>query len=290
MREKYIKTMLQLAEQAGRISIRRMADCRPQLKPDQSVLTQADTQVSQLVKKGLSGFLNSRDHLLIDEEDGQNAENFDQKKWEKTPYIWIIDPIDGTRAYSNQMPLYGISIGLLKDLRPWLGVIYLPGLKELFYCDGERGFFVKNAFDQNQKRQGIKPVDQKITPQSLFLVSDSLFQLYNWDFDFCQVTLPSCAVIDLCWPAIGRGCGCFFNAHLWDFAGAWPIFRAANLELRSLSKGEVLKEVHTDLFKGTAAQRWRMKEPYLLSSERNYSLIKKHLSFRQRQPPFSTVK
>ena len=63
-----------------------------------------------------------------------------------------MDPIDGTRLYANRMPTFGISLGLLKDLKPWLGVVYFPVLKELFYCDGKEAYFVQNAFSPNQRR------------------------------------------------------------------------------------------------------------------------------------------
>lgn len=270
--------MFRMAYESGKITSGCMDKSRPQLKPDQTVLTVADTKVSALIKKELTRYLKSGDHLLIDEEDPDSPRYFNQSLWESTPYIWAVDPIDGTRAFANQMPLYGISIGLLRERKPWLGLVYFPGFQELFYCDGTKGYFVTHAFSRNEKKRLIKPVDQQISQQSLFLGSDSLFQLYDWDFNFCQVLLPSCAVIALCWPAIGRGCGCFFNAHLWDFAGAWPIFRCAGLELRSIKTGKEATRLDTDLFKGQGAGLWRMKEPHILSSRRNHVLIRKSLS------------
>ena len=85
---------------------------------------------------------------------------------------------------------------------------------------------------------------------------------------------PSCAVIDLCWPAIGRGCGCFLKASLWDFAGSWPIVRAAGLDLRSVVDGEKIDRIHVDLFLGEGLQTWKLAQFYILSSEKNYPIIK----------------
>ncbi|NIF87293.1 inositol monophosphatase family protein [Burkholderia sp. Cy-637] len=43
---------------------------------------------------------------------------------------WIIDPLDGTRAFATGSPLWGTLIGVLRDGRPWLGAIELPALDQ----------------------------------------------------------------------------------------------------------------------------------------------------------------
>lgn len=278
MNEQFIKKILFMVSESGKTALRLMADSQPRLKPDQSVLTRADTAISEFMKQELKELLETGDHILIDEEDNQNARYFDQARINTAPYIWVIDPIDATRVFANQLPLFGISVGLLKEGRPWLGAVYLPALGELFYCDGENSYFVSKAFTAAARKTVITPVDQEITRQSLFLGTDSLIKDFGWDYSCCQVLLPACAVIALCWPTVGRGCGCFFNAHLWDFAGSWPIWRCAGLELRTVSSGRSLEALDTALFKGTAPQPWRICEPHILSSERNYPLIKNCLT------------
>jgi myo-inositol-1(or 4)-monophosphatase len=46
--------------------------------------------------------------------------------------IWVIDPLDGTVNYVNGIPYYCVSIGLVTDTGPALGVIYDPARDELF--------------------------------------------------------------------------------------------------------------------------------------------------------------
>ena len=48
-----------------------------------------------------------------------------------SPYRWEIDPIDGTMSFRNGMPEFGISIGVLKDNQPLIGVIALPAYGQL---------------------------------------------------------------------------------------------------------------------------------------------------------------
>jgi fructose-1,6-bisphosphatase/inositol monophosphatase family enzyme len=210
---------------------------------------------------------------LIDEEDKQSSRHFGQKQLEAAQYLWTLDPIDGTRAFSNRIPLFGISIGLLRELRPWLGAVYFPVLGELFYCDGESAYFVQNAFTAGEKRVRILPVDQEITRQSVFFGNDALFKKYDWNFDLCQLMLPACAVIDFCWPSIGRGAGCLFDSYIWDFGGSWPIARAAGLDIRSIKTGQTIERLEPGLFHGHGALTWRLKENCLLSSQRNFAVI-----------------
>lgn len=273
MHNNFLERMLDLAVDGGRLSLRIMKNSRPTLKPDNSVLTEADTAISGLARRSLHDLLKTHDHALIDEEDKDSGRYFDQAALEKIPYLWVIDPIDGTRGFSNRMPLYGVSIGLLKDLKPWLGVVYFPALDELFYCDGRKSYFAVGAASGKLKKTVIVPVDQRITPQSVFFGSDAFFKEFTWDFSLCQIMLPSCAVIDLCWPAVGRGCGSFFNANIWDFAGSWPIFRSAGLDLRSRTEGRVLERVGVEFFEGQGSRTWRLREHYILSSRRNFDVI-----------------
>jgi len=53
------------------------------------------------------------------------------------PYTWVIDPIDGTRAFISGMPLFGTLIGLLEHGQPLLGILEVPALGERW--EGVRG-------------------------------------------------------------------------------------------------------------------------------------------------------
>jgi myo-inositol-1(or 4)-monophosphatase len=281
MTNQFLDHMIQIVLDGGRMSLKTMQNSQPTLKPDNSVLTKADIAISKMVRKSLSVYLKTPEHILIDEEDKTNNRYFDQEVLRKTSYIWVVDPIDGTRSFANRMPFYGVSLGLLKDLKPWLGVIYFPALDELFYSNGQKSFFVKGATTAKPKKVVIKAVDQKINAQSVFFGNDGFFKTLNWDFSLCQMMIPSCAVLDLCFPAVGRGAGSFFNAHIWDFAGAWPIFQSAGLQLRNFSTGKTLDRLEIDVFQGQGDKTWRLKDFYILSSKRNFPIIRKAISKRR---------
>ncbi|QOV24461.1 inositol monophosphatase family protein [Anabaenopsis elenkinii] len=64
-------------------------------------------------------------HSILAEESGKLGNQDNQ-------YLWAIDPLDGTTNYAHQYPAFAVSIGLLVDGVPQVGVIYNPFHDELF--------------------------------------------------------------------------------------------------------------------------------------------------------------
>jgi histidinol phosphatase-like enzyme (inositol monophosphatase family) len=68
------------------------------------------------------------DHGIIGEEYGTDRP--------EAEYVWVLDPIDGTRAFMSGMPTWGVLIGLLRHGEPVAGMIDQPYLRERFWGDG----------------------------------------------------------------------------------------------------------------------------------------------------------
>jgi histidinol-phosphatase len=69
------------------------------------------------------------DHGVIGEEFGDDRPN--------APYVWVLDPIDGTKSFIAGMPAWGTLIGLLKDGAPVYGMMHQPFIGESFFGDGQ---------------------------------------------------------------------------------------------------------------------------------------------------------
>ena len=93
--------------------------------------TIADVKIGELFSKKLPELLPNS--IVINEEDF-NQEIFEKMK--TTQYIWVVDPIDGTKAfrtpYNNE---YCVGIGLLDNLKPVLSLVYLLE----YEFNGEKG-------------------------------------------------------------------------------------------------------------------------------------------------------
>ncbi len=266
-----VERMKAMARCAGKIALDYFGRATPTFKADNSVVTQADTAISRLMREALDDLLRTGEHILIEEEDvSSHNRYFDQKALEAIPYVWTVDPIDGTRPYVNGLPTFGVAIGVLKGLCPWIGVVYLPALQQLFYADAHNAYFVQDPFSAGAIQQPIEPFDQAISTSSIFFGNENFLRRYAWQNAPCHIMVNACAAVDMCWPSIRRGCGCYMDGYLWDFVGAWPIVRAAGLELREVAGGTVLDRIHTDIFDGNGLRTWRLRQDYILSSAHHF--------------------
>lgn len=93
-------------------------------KEHSSPVTEADIALDTFLKGHLSGLL--PEAAWLSEETADNPARLDRR------CVWIVDPIDGTRAFAGGHPDWAISIGLTIDGRPVLGVIYAPILDRLY--------------------------------------------------------------------------------------------------------------------------------------------------------------
>ncbi|AKF08547.1 inositol monophosphatase family protein [Sandaracinus amylolyticus] len=98
---------------------------RVERKPDRSPVTEAD----RAVEERLSGFLRRRypDTAFLGEETGESGP-------ETAGMRWVLDPIDGTRAFVRGTETWSVLLGLLADGHPVLGIAYMPAAEDLFWA------------------------------------------------------------------------------------------------------------------------------------------------------------
>lgn len=95
-------------------------------KSDASPVTAADRGAEELLRGLIAEKFPS--HGIIGEEFG--SENADAE------FVWVLDPIDGTKAFITGVPLWGTLIALLHQGQPVLGCIHQPILRQLMLGDG----------------------------------------------------------------------------------------------------------------------------------------------------------
>ena len=62
-----------------------------------------------------------------------------------SPYLWVVDPLDGTLNFSNNIPLFVVSIGIAYKKEVIAGVIYQPLLGELFVAEKGKGAYLNGC-------------------------------------------------------------------------------------------------------------------------------------------------
>jgi myo-inositol-1(or 4)-monophosphatase len=94
----------------------------PDRKADDSPVTVADRKAEELIRSRIERAYPS--HAILGEE-------FGETNHEGATHRWIIDPIDGTKAFVHGVPLYSVLLGLEIEGTAELGVVYFPALDEM---------------------------------------------------------------------------------------------------------------------------------------------------------------
>jgi histidinol phosphatase-like enzyme (inositol monophosphatase family) len=100
-------------------------DVKVDLKADHSPVTAADRGAEELMRGLIAREYPS--HGIVGEEFG--AENAGAE------FVWVLDPIDGTKSFTAAVPLFGTLIALLHNGLPILGCIHQPILGQLLVGD-----------------------------------------------------------------------------------------------------------------------------------------------------------
>jgi len=119
----YLDFAVETAYLAGRLTLGYFqAGIRPDFKADQTPVTVADQKAEELIR----GRIEKKfpDHAIVGEEFGESTHK-------GASHRWYIDPIDGTKAFTRGVPLYGVLLGLEIEGRVEAGVAYFPALDEM---------------------------------------------------------------------------------------------------------------------------------------------------------------
>jgi myo-inositol-1(or 4)-monophosphatase len=99
-----------------------------QRKSDDTPVTIADKKAEEKMRELI--LKHYPDHGILGEEFGNEKTDAD--------YVWVLDPIDGTKSFICGAVTFGTLIGLLHKGEPVLGIIHLPALNESLYGDNNQ--------------------------------------------------------------------------------------------------------------------------------------------------------
>ena len=215
-----LDTAIQAAKEGGEILEKYFQSSllERRLKDDKSIVTQADEEIEkriiEIIRKDYP------DHAILAEESGKEETG--------SNYVWIIDPIDGTRNFANGIPIFAISIALVKDDEPIVAAIYNPITNDLFCAEKGRGAFwngrqISVSTQQADKAMITLAPSHKPEDRDLLLRYFSHAKQYINSFRYL-----GSAALELCYLARGGTEG-FISIGLskWDYAaGALLVLEA----------------------------------------------------------------
>jgi len=128
--KKIIKELINTFFDAGEVSIKLRKDgLKKEIKSDNTPVTNGDLEVNKIVITKIKQLTPSIPIISEETSDNKLAKDLEN--------FWLIDPIDVTYDYINNLDEFTINAGLILNKKPAAGIIYAPAKKRMFYSYGE---------------------------------------------------------------------------------------------------------------------------------------------------------
>ena len=132
--KKIVESLIDTFLEAGKISLElRKKGLIKKIKSDNTPVSNGDLEVNKIITQKISKLTPTIP--IISEETSENKFNNDLNNF------WLIDPIDGTYDYINDLDQFTINAGLILDKKPAAGLIYAPAKNRMFYSYGNNSSF-----------------------------------------------------------------------------------------------------------------------------------------------------
>ena len=203
--------------EAGRIALVGREFLITASKDDGSLVTDVDHRIeSYLYNQILRHYPGHQ--ILAEEGTRQGGES---------EFLWTVDPIDGTRAYASGLPVWGISIGILKGQEPYAGYFFMPGVDELYAGLQDHAFFNNRI---------LPPVSKDGTiPPTAFLAVPSNAHRY-FDISFGRLRSLGSTTAHLAYVARGTALAALTrHLYIWDIAPVMPLLKTTGIAVKYLS-------------------------------------------------------
>ena len=179
---------------------------------------QLDLDVENIIKDYISAH---SDYSILGEETGLTD------KLEE--YYWVIDPLDGTSNFLRGIPISCVSIALMHDLNPILGVIYDFNHEDLYFGHNESKAFINNK-EMQVSSLSLKNESTLVTgiPAKTNYSDDEFHRLISTFQSWKKIRMIGSAAMAAVYVAAGKAETYQENGiFLWDIAAGAAIVNAA---------------------------------------------------------------
>jgi len=229
--KKFFEVAIEAAREAGAVLLAEHS--RPQkisYKGDVDLVTETDKKSESLIVGRLRREF--PDHRIVAEEGGTGAAAASR-------YEWHVDPLDGTTNFAHGYPCFAVSIGLLEDGKPLLGIVFNPVADEMFSAVRGEGAFLNGVAIHVSKIERME-TSLVATGFPAHKRGDVGNIHYYWQFTLHShgVRRDGSAALDLCSVAAGRFEAFWeFGLKSWDTAAGILIASEAGGRVTNLTGG-----------------------------------------------------
>ncbi|MCF6329578.1 MAG: DUF4170 domain-containing protein [Henriciella sp.] len=187
-------TLRTVASEAGDLAMSslRRGDVKSWSKSKGDPVTEADIAVNDLIRERL---LTARpDYGWLSEESVLDNEMRARTR------VWVVDPIDGTRAFMRGEPYWCIGLGVVERGQARVGLVHAPQLEQTYEARLGGGAFSNNA--------RIQVSDCTLETGCRLIASQAMLDHPDWGTPWPAVTLadpmPNATLLRMCWVASGE--------------------------------------------------------------------------------------
>jgi myo-inositol-1(or 4)-monophosphatase len=179
-------------------------------KADQTYVTEADFAVERLLVERLA--VRYPEYGMLGEEQARTGTDRE--------FVWALDPIDGTASFVAGLPIWCISLGLLRAGTPFMGVLSFPLMDDWYWAmPGEPAY-------RNGQVLQVAP-DRTWDSEDWIAVPSNSHRRFTIDFPGKTRGLGATAAA-ICYAARGSAVGALtVRSSLWDYAAALAVLHAA---------------------------------------------------------------
>jgi len=224
---KFLEFAIKTAKEAGNIQMSYFGKISSLEKKSTNIdlLTNADVKSEDfIIKKIKESF---PEHSILSEEKGELLTD--------SEYLWVIDPLDGTTNFTHNLPIFAVSIGLVKKgVETVCGVVYNPAANKCFYAEKNKGSYMDGEKLQCTSSNTLS--DSLLVTGFPYLHDIKYDISFNIFKDFYDKTRGlrrlGAASLDLCFVAMGRFDGYYeYNLKPWDICAGALIAKEAGAKV-----------------------------------------------------------
>jgi len=195
------------------------------VKFDDSLVTEAELSIRGLFEGELKK-LNPL-HRIFDEANEISR----QYSHSENRYLWVIDAIDGVANFQAGIPIWGISIAMLENFWPVLGVFFMPVTGDIFYSRAGGPAYHVSTVISTSSQEGI-------TDESLLFTFSRFNHHYRTSFPG-KIRTMGCAGAHICYVAMGRAEAAILANHSFsELAAASVILESAGGNIFTIEGAE----------------------------------------------------
>jgi len=218
---KDLETAIRAAKKSGMLLLEKRNQLNKNLESsikDTKLLADIESEI--LIKEILS---HSSEYPILGEESGKSDENLGHT-------YWVVDPLDGTANYNRGIPICCVSIGLIKNMKPILGVIYDFDNDDLYVGDISNSLSTRNDVPIKVSDYLNKSDSVLITglPHATDYSDESLKNLIKDMQTWKKIRMIGSAAMAACYIASGKAEMYKENGiYLWDIVAGAAIVESA---------------------------------------------------------------